>query len=746
MKALSSALTILLLAGLAVARVCAQSAPPVDPKIVFKVALAGSQREFRMGETIPLQLSFSSSVKDRYQINMAQYDRSGRMNYERFEVSPAQGAVDPLPDRLTFMGGLTNHKFLSPEPWTIKLNLNEWVRFIQPGEYRLKIVSNRVVVRDSANSFGGSPVSARSNEITLKIVAADLDWQKQVLSDAVTNLDKPAPTKPEQMDQYTTARRQAIETLRFLGTADAAREMVKRMRGEDSGGLDYICMLGLISTPERAAARSALEEALADPDHPIDGTFFYTLRFVNSGPLTSFGNWREGQQRAIEQLIPALITKRGRALSISLNTAVNEGWNWEALPKETADKLVAQLVSLFDQLPLQEQNSLLTYRWDKIGGPAMLPILKRYAQSYRDFPQMRESNAYEARQLSGSALRRWYELDPAGARPDMIKEISRPRPRFDARVLGILPDETLPEVDFTLAENFTASDDLDGSSHLASLIARYATAAILPQIVEKLDPNIGKLACAVQNPTLAYLLRVDPAIARPRIERAIAARGEGFSACNHDLFQIVSEIHYDPVLEEIAIHTLDDPDPQVASTAATMLGKFGSSAAESALWQRYTSWNAKWAGRGSQLDLMFADGLDERVYQRNFGQNLAQALATGKSWLADKTKLQRLSQMTKVRRIQQEVESYLKNWQDEALTISIDTQGSSPNRFNARLAQYEFHSMNALKDKVIQFPSETKFLLSVQPQESPADAQLLTELRAFLTARGMLIVEPKSAP
>ncbi|HKV34836.1 MAG TPA: hypothetical protein VJP89_10955 [Pyrinomonadaceae bacterium] len=738
-------LTLLLLVGLAITRVCAQTPSPVDPKIVFKVSLASSQREFHMGETIPLQLSFSSSVKDRYQINMAQYDRSGRMNYEQFVVSPAQGAVDPLPDRLSFMGGLTTHKFLSTEPWTIKLNLNEWVRFTQPGEYRLSVISNRVVVRDPANSFGGSPVAARSNEITLKIVAADPVWQKQVFSDAVTILDKPAPTKPEQREQHATARRQAMETLRFLGTADAAREMVKRMRGEESGGLDFICMLGLISTPEPAAARSALEEALADPDHPIDGTFFYTLRMVNSEPGNSYAIWRESQQRALEQLVAALSTKRGKALSISLNTAVNQDWNSTSLPKETTDKLVNQLVSMFDQLPLNEQNSLLTYRWNNIGGPAMLPILKRYAQSYRDFPQMRESNAYDARQLSASALKCWYELDPAGARPDVIKEISRPRPRFDARVLGILPDETLPEVDFTLAQNFVASDDLDGSSHLASLIARYATAAVLPQIVEKLDPNIGKLACAVQNPTLAYLLRVDPAIARPRIERAIAARGEGFSACNHDLFQIVSELHYDPILEEIAIRSLDDPDPQVASTAATMLGKFASPAAESALWQRYTSWNAKWAGRESQLDLMFADRVDERVYQSNFGQNLAKALATGKSWVADKNKLQRLLQMTKVRQIQQEVESYLKNWQDETINIAIDTK-SLPTPFHARLAQYECHSMNDLKDKITQFPSGTKFALYIQPQQSSADDQSLTELRAFLTARKMLIAEQKSAP
>src|SRR6266496_3700276 len=99
--------TFLLLVGIAVVHACAQTAPPVDANVVLKISIASDQREFRIGETIPLQLSFSSTVKDRYQVNMAQYDRSGRMDYEHFTVSPAQGAVDPLVTYNWGGGGLT---------------------------------------------------------------------------------------------------------------------------------------------------------------------------------------------------------------------------------------------------------------------------------------------------------------------------------------------------------------------------------------------------------------------------------------------------------------------------------------------------------------------------------------------------------------------------------------------------------------------------------------------------------------
>ena len=115
-----------------------QSTPQVDDNVILEISLARGQQTFRIGETIRLNLSFKSQVRNHYELNMAQYDRSGRMSYERFVVSPAEGAVDPLPTYTSSMGGITNHQYLKSEAWVIGLNLNEWIRFEQPGEYRLK--------------------------------------------------------------------------------------------------------------------------------------------------------------------------------------------------------------------------------------------------------------------------------------------------------------------------------------------------------------------------------------------------------------------------------------------------------------------------------------------------------------------------------------------------------------------------------------------------------------------------------
>jgi hypothetical protein len=718
----------------------AQTPFEIGRNVVFQVSISNDQRDFHVGETIPLRLAFSSSIENHYQVNRAQYDRSGRMELEHFHLTPATATVDPLQGHLGGGGGgLTSFSFLGAEPWTITLNLNEWVRFTRPGNYRLIVTSNRVSVKDLSNPLGASPITVESNEITLRILPATKAWQEATQSGAVAILDPTSPSEPQNKERYITSRRQALETLRFLGTAEAANELAKRLRGEDADGLDYVCMLGLISSPEVETVKSALEKELANPDHPISQTFISTLRTVNADPTDH--DLRGTQRKAVEELLTVLPAKRGKALTVSLSTAANEAWNSGDIPKQTTDRLIEQMISMFDQLPVDAQSLFLIYRWDKIAGPQMLPILRHVAEVYHDYPEMREANAYQSLELSASALQHWYELDPAGARPAIIREITRPRPRFGAKVLGILPDKTLPEVEFPLAEHLSASSDFEGLANIASLIARYATDAILAPVTTKLDPLVGKWACAIQNPLLAYVLRVDPAGARVRIEEALAARGKESTACNHELFQEISEIHYDAVLEEIGIRSLDDPDPQVAETAATMLGNYGSAAAEPALLQRFEQWSADWAGEEEYLNLTFAEQTGDRIYQLGLGENLAQALATGKSWLSDGRTLERLSHLTKVRRVRDRLDEYWKVWQNPPLVISLGE--NPPSGLDLRVAQYEFHSLDDLEKKLSQFPTGTRFVLASSPTAPSKQNRSLAEIRNFLSNHGRLLAGEK---
>jgi hypothetical protein len=88
----------------------------------------------------------------------------------------------------------------------------------------------------------------------------------------------------------------------------------------------------------------------------------------------------------------------------------------------------------------------------------------------------------------------------------------------------------LPEVEQELVEHLCQSQNLDTSGNIASLVHRYASRAGIA-ISTYLDEHVGKLACVSQTPLLAYLLRVDPLAADTPLEKALAARGKGWSAC-----------------------------------------------------------------------------------------------------------------------------------------------------------------------------------------------------------------------
>jgi len=124
------ALATLLLVKVAVAQPFSEP-PPIDPAVQLHLSVADKRREFHIGEIIPIKLAFHSRVRERYEVDQAQYDRSGRMNYEHFGVTPSDGAVDPLAEYYrsgTHMGGgLRGFAFLTGKPWSIRLNLNEWV-------------------------------------------------------------------------------------------------------------------------------------------------------------------------------------------------------------------------------------------------------------------------------------------------------------------------------------------------------------------------------------------------------------------------------------------------------------------------------------------------------------------------------------------------------------------------------------------------------------------------------------------
>jgi hypothetical protein len=722
-----------------------QSAARNPPGVSFVVRPKGGQTRFRQGEVISLELAFASSLPGAYHLDSASYDRSGRLEIDTFHLDPRGGASDPLYDYFHFGGafmggGLRGNPLLEAKPYVVAADLNEWYRFDRPGRYRLYVTSERV---GRARPGGeGAPLTATSNVIEFEVVPAEPDWSKQTLLKATSVLDS---------HDAGAQRRSSCRVLRFLGTSDAVRELVKRLDGKDAdSGCEFEYDFGLRGTPQRALALAEMERRLVAPEHAVTTNFIQVLSFLsflqqNVAPLPPYPEkadeeaaklWRGEYDRRwglynqtmngyAQRLAAAVFAKEGAARAVSLDTLVSlrAGTPRATKTPEEAQAnaaLASALVSVFADLPANTQGRLLEYQWPLVASPEMLPVLRRIYQKPAKGNDM----------LPGDALRRIYELSPDEGRRLIIEEARRPSPRVRMDVLGMLPDESLPEVDSLVAERLAAGAGTFNEDSFLQLAERYATAAVSPQLKMTYESKIGRMACAPQSALLAYFLRAEPDSGAGLVEKALASRKE--TGCYRTLLTDVARLHVSRELERIAVASLDDSDPASAADAAQMLGGYGSEDARDALLRRFESWHEEWAGREKELRAQSES--DPFASQSRAEAALRQALATSPAWLADREMLEKLRSLCVTKNCLRESESALGQF-GTSITVYFNAVDGSVS--SASLAQYNLIPWETLKAKAAQFPKGTTFAWSSDSPGSEAEQRAFRELKEQLEKAGM---------
>jgi len=704
----------------------------------LSIITRNNQTKFQMGEVIPVDLSFTARTASRFSINMAHYDRSGRMPWETFVVSPTAGTADPLAlyfnsFQIFLGGGLTNFRYLSTEPFQIHLQLNEWVRFDRPGTYHVSAISQRVADRQPGGRESKA-LQLASNELVLEIVPADPAWQKSEFDRARTIVAQHTPAFPPPVED--DARTAALKTLRYLGTPGAAREMARLFRSGDNN-TKLECMFGLVGSPSRADGLKEMKQLLPTPDFPVDETFLSTMSLLSLDPDASPQEQptrREDNLNLLaEELLRALPQKTGVALAISTDTALS--FKHGQLPPDMRQKVSEQILPLFELLPIEARTKWLETRWDQVKGPEWLPLLEKIASKYEDFPVPNETHAYQSLELSADALTDWYQLDPNAARQAVIAEIERPKPRFSAATLGILPDSVLPEAEQLIAEHFANTTDFYAEGKLAGLLVRYADRDVLPAVLPKIERSLGDWACEPQKNALAYVVKTDPPLAASLIERAMNARAR--TGCWKSVLMDVGSMEPNPELQAIARKGLYDPDLELAANAVNYLAQFGSADAQPKLWSRYVDWSLVWKGRDSELRSSPV-GPQPHAADANLGQALARALASGQGWFTEEEQLRQIRALA-AEFLQPELDSDLREAVERPVTIQFE--GFTPPQFH--VAQYEVHSFADLKAKLKQFPRITSFVFS--GPVAPRDASLVSDLKAWSKDTGISVSGLESA-
>ncbi len=680
-KLLAVALLLLMQPGLDFAARHARDVAGNPGDLRFQIRT--EKRSFQMGEAVRLSLDFSSSSREKYKLNGASYDRSGRLPTEEFVMEDATVA-DPFIDYFGtgvlggIAGGLRTFPVLTDAPYTIELTLNDWFRFDRPGEYRLYLKSHRLSQLENGEMVHFAAVS---NILTIEILPADANWQ--------------------------TANPQ---TPRYLATPEAIRAVLAEARksGQSPDAL------ALVGARDRTAMLAAFDEYLADPAVPFsawDIRFRALFTFVaktRPKPLP-FTAWQrpveadfveaerrqaaflEYVHREAVRLIP--FAKNSRSAAAIAELAPEEARAAGLVPPEDYGLTRAELLAGFATFPAEQQGALLYEKWDLVRGPEMVPILRAVAASKQ--------------RLAGQALARLAELDMAAAWEVLRADLTKDEPRFGAEAERYFAAREVPEADAAFAKNL---------KERLALIAQFGSAGLMAPMLEAYEKKAWRTFMD-QEKFLAYFLRVQPATGERLLREASSSMG---GICHQIVFGGLARRGWSPAVKANVLRALDDPDPEKVIGAVRVLAAFGDGDGEAVLWKRLEVWSKTWRGRTREFRENVVTGEDPNAGQRNLGWELATGLSSAKAWVLDEAGQARLHALC----IDDECR---RRWPEKVdrrvVTIDVANGGAIyPPAF--RVEGYASPTLAALKIKLGQFGSDTRFAWCPQPMNSFTTGEL----------------------
>jgi hypothetical protein len=722
---------------------------PADLQVQFRSA-TGSNR-FRVGEVIAVEVLLSSPTPNRYLEPCALF-RESHFGFPQcrfssrwsFSITPETGWVDYAKE----FGGpfawggpvfeVPAH-YLTTQPVIFSYILTNRFRFDNPGEYTIHFQLD-VGADDEATKTQAHPnTTTVMREIVLQIGPADADWQKEILRKSTEAWLGPIPGETNPPSQILLDYKQARLAVCTLGTPEAARVLAKAVLPSYQEAEHC-----LQRSPSLSAGVEEMRHLLVDPDIAVTPDFFSVLVRLNIEEFRRVGAFVPAQDIVNTErdvLFIVLPRKRGDAQIQSLSTVLRNPLRTElrgggeAFDLPFPPAVIDMVADNFDRLPQQTRELLLEDGWTRIRSPLMLPAVRRAAEAG-----------------DGPALLRWRELEPEAATEFIRKELLRSQPRFSSYYLR-LPEASLSAQEDQIAANFvafaTANDDRD-LVHSASLLHRYATGAVLRNVLPFIDSKLTGWPCSIQLPVLAYLLKVSPEQASSRVERVLGIpRTE---VCTNRLLTTLGLLEPGPVLQRIALAQVEAGTP-AADDGAVYLRRHAPPELKATIWHQLEKWQGRLVSSGAEKRWYGASATSDDRVKHDLAMELTAAFEAAQGWILtreDERQLEALLDQKTMRglRCRFACGASLGIGPDPGhFTIVGNSHPTEEERDNAResmeylnsterlryrIKQYGCADLQSLKDKLLQFPAGSIF--GFNPEDfSERDRNQLVEIGNFLS-------------
>jgi hypothetical protein len=303
------------------------------------------------------------------------------------------------------------------------------------------------------------------------------------------------------------------------------------------------------------------------------------------------------------------------------------------------------------------------------------------------------------------ALDRLLQLATDDARRILLDDLAHPAPRFASLAAHRLPAQDVPTANVAFTQ--ALMQDPGGAM---PLIARFGTMALANAVRTAYASH--NWSCDEESAFAAYFIRVRPTEGKQIFQHIMANREQ--RGCFRFLLISVARAVWNPVLEELAITTLDDADSQTATWAAHILADRGTAQVEAALWRKLEQWSDKWRARSKERNNNLKTDDDPERRDIGLGPALVDALRTAKAWYFDDKRRDRLASMR--------IEEWISGPKQTPGEVSVEaSNGGAMYGEGYQVAQYRLSTMLDLKAKMAQFPAETTFRWCTRPL-NPSDS------------------------
>lgn len=636
---------------------CGAAAYPQDLR--FELRLANETTAYHQGESVPVEISYSTSAKDKYQRNSTNLEIP--LPFETgiaIHIQPSEGVIDLSGLRFehgwagSVIGGMG---VLSSEPTTQRIDFCNFYRFEKPGHYSVAITSKEVSRIKTAEEGGGvERLTLESNAVEFDILPRDPAWAAAELSGIESELHSAEPG----------AANRAIGRLGRLDTPASARELVQLYLGRaDAAASEWLLAPTLRESSQLEVVIPALEAALSDPSTNVPSTLPQLLADLHTrkdlGVLPPYPTedakkpeWEakskrrsELQQKYFEQANALLMVSIPKRSGPERASAIYQAWfdaevayHTKPSSPEVLSGLRFNVLAVENELTRAQRLQFVITARQTMPHQPLLPILRSLASG---------SGTTGASYENIEPFKLWCEDARDECQSAILDDVQRSHFRTDKNITLLLEEGEHPELDEVLKEQLSdpkAVQDGGQAQRVAAVVLRVGSRNLAEPAKAWLAELISKQGCAadVEASLLGYLFRIGDATAKKQLASELSDRKDD---CGGQVLRSLHAVRYSDELLPIVSQALNSPNLMTVTQAALFLGEHGGPSSEDLLWQRLESlWNA-WHERASELQgaaMNFSPGASAPQQASQLEQALASALGHARNWKLSAGEIDRL--------------------------------------------------------------------------------------------------------